>query len=61
MQIEFRRKRFRKRPRAGMSRVNERAIDVEENQPNHAGKYQIPGIAARILRERFYGVFNVCD
>jgi len=49
MQVEFRRERFFEGLRPGMSRVDERAVNVEENEPNHAKKYQSREVPARFL------------
>jgi hypothetical protein len=35
MEVEFRGKRLGKRARPGVTSVNERAINIEKNQPNH--------------------------
>ena len=36
MQVEFRRESFFESLRAGVTRVNERAVNVEQNEPHHA-------------------------
>jgi hypothetical protein len=38
MQVKFRGKRFGECARAGVPGVNERAVNVEENEPNHAAR-----------------------
>ena len=50
MEVEFRRKSFRESACAGMPSVDERAVNVEKYQPNHAGKYQEAIETARLLR-----------
>jgi len=49
MQFKFRRESFGERRRARPAGVDERAVNVEENQPSHAGKYQAATGAARFL------------
>ena len=38
VKIEFRGEGFLESLRAGMARVDERAVNVEENEPNHAAR-----------------------
>jgi hypothetical protein len=38
MEVEFRRKRFFESLRSGVARVDERAVNIEQNEPNHAAR-----------------------
>jgi hypothetical protein len=49
MQVEFRRKSFFESLRAGVARVDERAVNVEQNQSCHARKISEPPAPARFL------------
>jgi hypothetical protein len=60
MQVEFRRKRFSERLRSGVPRVDERAVNVEENEPDHAKKYQGRRVPARFLN-RIKAQKNICQ
>ena len=50
MQLEFRGKRFGKRLRAGVARVDERAVNVEQNQFHHARKISEHAESGEIFR-----------
>jgi hypothetical protein len=58
MQVEFRGKSFFESRRAGVARVDERAVNVEENEPNHAWKISEHGIPARFLGRLLRKIFQ---
>jgi hypothetical protein len=49
MQLEFRGERLGERLRASVARVDERAVNVEQNQFHHAHKISEPRRPARFL------------
>jgi hypothetical protein len=68
MQLEFRGKRLGERLRAGVARVDERAVYVEQNQFHHARKISEPRRTTRFLGRlwwknfktaRFHGSFQL--
>jgi len=50
VQVEFRGERFFESLRSGMACVDERAVNVEQNQFHHARKISEPRNPARFLR-----------
>jgi hypothetical protein len=58
MQLKFRGKRLGERLRAGVARVDERAVNVEQNQFHHAEKISEPRRPARFLSRLSWKIFK---